>query len=92
METTGQASQDLDCEVGRPERPGWVRYARHARSGTSPGPAAPRRIGQVWDATTGVVVAGPPDAQPLLRIPALTSFPRDFLTFWPRGRFWTIAN
>lgn len=51
-----------------------------------------QQSGTVWDATTGLVVAGPSDAQPLLRIPALTSFPRDFLTFWPRGRFWTIAN
>ena len=43
----------------------------------------------VWDPTTGLLRSGPPDAQPLLRIPALTSFPRDFLTFWPHGRFWT---
>jgi len=43
----------------------------------------------VWDATTGLVRSGPPAARPLLRIPALTSFPRDFRTFWPHGRFWS---
>ena len=43
----------------------------------------------VWDATTGLVLRGASGSQPLLKIPALTSFPRDFLTFWPEGRFWT---
>ena len=46
----------------------------------------------VWDPTTGLVRSGPSDARPLLRIPALTSFPRDFLTFWPDGRFWTEGD
>ena len=50
------------------------------------------RSDTVWDPTTGLVLAGPPDAQPLRRIPALTSFPRDFLTFWSDGRFWTAPR
>ena len=46
----------------------------------------------VWDATTGLVLHGADGVQPLLRIPALTSFQRDFLTFWPDGRFWTASR
>ena len=48
---------------------GVVQFAVHERGIRDP------QSGTVWDATTGVVVAGPSDAQPLLRIPALTSVP-----------------
>ena len=61
---------------------GVVELAVHERGIHDP------RSDTVWDPTTGLVRSGPPGAQPLLRIPALTSFPRDFLTFWPQGRFW----
>jgi hypothetical protein len=61
---------------------GVVELAVHERGIHDP------RSDTVWDPTTGLVRSGPPGAQALLRIPALTSFPRDFLTFWPQGRFW----
>ena len=42
--------------------------------------------GSRWHAGTGVGIDGPLAAVSLPRIPAFTSFPSDFDTFWPEGR------
>lgn len=45
--------------------------------------------GSVWDPVTGQAVDGPRRGEFLDRLPALTSFPGDYDTFWPDGRRWT---
>ena len=44
--------------------------------------------GSTWDPVTGVASEGPLEGELLNRLPAFTSFPRDFFTFWPDGTFW----
>ncbi len=44
--------------------------------------------GSVFDPVVGIATAGPLEGQVLDRLPAFTSFPGDFDTFWPDGRHW----
>lgn len=41
-----------------------------------------------WDPVRGLGMTGPLGDQVLNRLPALTSFPGDFDTFWPDGEIW----
>ncbi len=41
-----------------------------------------------WDPTTGVALTGERQGQVLDRLPAITSFPDDYDTFWPEGELW----
>ncbi len=45
--------------------------------------------GSVWDPLTGQAVDGPRRGQFLDILPALTSFPGDYDTFWPDGTVWS---
>lgn len=45
--------------------------------------------GSVWDPVRGQALSGPLKGEILDLLPGFTSHPRDFLTFWPKGRFWT---
>ncbi len=47
-----------------------------------------RASGSVWDPVTGQAVDGPRRGQFLDILPALTSFPGDYDTFWPDGTVW----
>jgi len=47
-----------------------------------------RATGSVWDPVTGQAIDGPRRGQFLDILPALTSFPGDYDTFWPDGRRW----
>ncbi len=42
----------------------------------------------VWDPVRGVGLTGPLEGEILDLLPGFTSFPADFLTFWPDGRIW----
>ena len=42
-----------------------------------------------WDPVTGIAVEGPRRGDVLDILPALTSFPGDYDTFWPDGTVWT---
>ncbi len=44
--------------------------------------------GSVWDPVTGQAIDGPRRGQFLDILPALTSFPGDYDTFWPDGTVW----
>ena len=44
--------------------------------------------GTVWDPVIGRGISGPLAGQQLDVLPAFTSFPSDFFTFWPTGRLW----
>lgn len=44
--------------------------------------------GTTWDLATGRGLAGPLAADALRPLPAFTSFPDDYRTFFPRGRIW----
>jgi len=44
--------------------------------------------GSTWDPITGVALSGPLSGDILDRLPALTSFPGDYDTFWPQGDVW----
>ncbi len=43
--------------------------------------------GSHFDPVVGRAVDGPLEGQVLDRLPGFTSFPRDYRTFWPDGRF-----
>ncbi len=45
--------------------------------------------GSIWDPVTGVALSGPRQGQVLDRLPAFTSLPDDYDTFWPEGTLWT---
>ncbi len=45
--------------------------------------------GSAWDPVTGQAVDGPRRGQFLDILPALTSFPGDYDTFWPDGTVWS---
>lgn len=44
--------------------------------------------GTVWDPVIGLGLSGPLEGERLDVLPAFTSFPKDFFTFWPDGRLW----
>ena len=44
--------------------------------------------GTTFDASRGTGIAGPLSDQVLDQLPAFTSFPEDYLTFYPDGRTW----
>lgn len=44
-----------------------------------------------WDPVRGIARHGPLEGQVLDLLPAFTSFPRDFETFWPDGRLWLVS-
>lgn len=44
--------------------------------------------GTAWNPVSGAAVSGPRRGERLDPLPAFTSFPRDFPTFWPEGRIW----
>ena len=44
--------------------------------------------GTVWDPVIGRGISGPLAGEQLDVLPAFTSFPSDFFTFWPAGRLW----
>ena len=44
--------------------------------------------GSVWNPVTGVALSGPLQGEQLDVLPAFTSFPSDFFTFFPNGRLW----
>jgi hypothetical protein len=44
--------------------------------------------GSVFDPNMGLGLSGPLADQSLGRLPAFTSFPDDYLTFFPEGRYW----
>ncbi len=44
--------------------------------------------GTAWDPVTGIATAGELTGNILDTLPALTSFPDDYDTFWPDGRVW----
>ncbi len=44
--------------------------------------------GSTWDPVTGVALSGEREGDILDRLPALTSFPGDYDTFWPDGELW----
>ncbi len=45
--------------------------------------------GSVWDPVLGVARSGPLEGQFLDKLPAITSFPGDYDTFWPDGEVWS---
>lgn len=45
--------------------------------------------GTRWDPVRGLGVSGELGDEVLNRLPALTSFPGDFDTFWPDGQIWS---
>ncbi|MDH3500050.1 MAG: DUF3179 domain-containing protein [Acidimicrobiia bacterium] len=47
-----------------------------------------RNSGSHFDPRIGRAVDGPLEGQVLDLLPGFTSFPRDYLTFWPDGRVW----
>lgn len=47
-----------------------------------------RETGTTWDPVTGIGIDGELAGQVLDVLPALTSFPDDYDTFWPDGRVW----
>jgi hypothetical protein len=47
-----------------------------------------RETGTTWDPVTGMATDGELAGQVLDMLPALTSFPGDYDTFWPGGRVW----
>jgi hypothetical protein len=47
-----------------------------------------RATGSVFDPFLGVGKSGPLGGQNLDRLPAFTSFPQDYVTFFPDGRLW----
>ena len=47
--------------------------------------------GTAWDPVTGIALDGPLSGEILDLLPALTSFPGDFDTFWPDGTVWTAS-
>ncbi len=47
--------------------------------------------GTAWDPVTGIATDGPRRGEILDILPALTSFPRDFGTFWPDGIVWSAS-
>jgi len=47
-----------------------------------------RETGTEWDPTRGIARSGPLAGEILDTLPALTSFPSDYDTFWPDGRVW----
>jgi len=44
--------------------------------------------GTVWDPVIGLGLSGPLEGERLDVLPAFTSFPKDFFTFWPDCRLW----
>lgn len=44
--------------------------------------------GSTWDPVTGRALAGPLKGLIMDLLPGFTSFPKDFLSFWPEGRIW----
>ena len=44
--------------------------------------------GSTWDPVTGRALAGPLKGLIMDLLPGFTSFPQDFLSFWPEGRIW----
>ena len=48
-----------------------------------------RGTGTTWDPVTGVALEGDLAGEILDTLPALTSFPGDYDTFWPDGRVWS---
>ncbi len=46
------------------------------------------RTASVWDPVRGVAQSGLLQGEVLNPLPAFTSFPGDFGTFWPEGRVW----
>ena len=44
--------------------------------------------GTVWDPVIGRGLSGPLEGEQLDVLPGFTSFPKDFPTFRPDGRFW----
>ncbi len=44
--------------------------------------------GTAWDPVTGIATDGELAGEILDTLPALTSFPSDYDTFWPQGRVW----
>lgn len=47
-----------------------------------------RGTGSIWDAGSGIAVEGPLRGEILDILPAVTSFPGDYDTFWPDGTVW----
>ncbi len=47
------------------------------------------RTGTVWDPVRGLALSGELDGEVLNLLPAITSFPGDYPTFWPDGAIWT---
>jgi len=47
-----------------------------------------RGTGSTWDPVTGIATSGPLAGQIMDILPALTSFPGDYRTFWPDGTVW----
>ncbi len=52
---------------------------------------ADRRTGTRWDLATGRGLEGPLADDALRQLPAFTSFPADYLRFFPAGRIWPEA-
>lgn len=48
--------------------------------------------GTRWDPTRGIGIEGPLRGEILDTLPALTSFPDDYDTFWPDGTVWPDAG
>ena len=44
--------------------------------------------GTTWDPVRGIALDGPLSGEVLDHLPALTSFPDDYPTFWPDGEVW----
>jgi len=45
--------------------------------------------GSTWDPVRGFALTGPLEGSFLDKLPALTSFPGDYDTFWPEGSVWS---
>ncbi len=78
-------------DPAEPQR--WRVYSRRVGDGAvllelDGGQLWDRRTGTSWDLATGRGLQGPLSSDALRPLPAFTSFPDDYVRFFPQGRIW----